>query len=204
MFIYVSSKIIDNTEMLTHADQAIGDGDHGVGMARGFNEVILNIEAETFNSIGDLLGKIGMTLLSSIGGAAGAIFGTFFRGGAKNLKEQTIFDSKSCSLMLDEGLEAIIKRGNAKLGDKTMVDALDPAAKKANAMVSILDDVSIDQLLEEATEQARLGMEKTKDMIATLGKAKTLGERSLGHADPGAISTYLILKSMMEYTKFNI
>ena len=197
MFLYVSRKMIENTELLTHADQAIGDGDHGVGMARGFEAVEQKMEGETFDSIGGLLGVIGMTLLSSIGGAAGAIFGTLFRGGSRRLKDQTTFDSKSLSIMLEDGLEAIVKRGNAKLGDKTMVDALEPATQKAKEMLSL----PLREALIEITEQARSGMEKTKEMIAALGKAKTLGERSLGHADPGAISTYLILKSMTEFTQ---
>jgi dihydroxyacetone kinase-like protein len=136
-----------------------------------------------------------MALVTSIGGAAGAVFGTLFRGGSKPLKEKEVFDAEALSLLLLEGLAAVKKRGKAKPGDKTMVDALEPAALESQNDTAF----PLDQALIAITEAARLGMEKTKDMIATVGKARTLGERSLGHPDPGAISTYLILKYMLEY-----
>jgi len=195
MFIHVSIKMEETKDTLTQADKAIGDGDHGIGMARGFLEVIKKLEGAHFTSIGHLLSAIGMTLLSSIGGAAGAIFGTLFRGAGKNLKDREIFNSNTLSIMLNDGLDAVKERGRAIPGDKTMVDALEPAAIKSKKTVNN----ALYDALKSVTEEARLGMEKTKEMIATIGKAKTLGERSLGHSDPGAISTYLILKYMTEY-----
>jgi dihydroxyacetone kinase-like protein len=195
MFLEVSRKMINSKDLLTEADKKIGDGDHGVNMARGFEAVIQKLEEKTFSSIGDILSSIGMTLLSSVGGAAGAIFGTLFRGGAKNLKDKTIFDTKALSLMLLDALEAVKQRGKAKLGDKTMVDALEPAALKSKDLISLDLSTALKSIVEEALN----GMEKTKEMIATIGKAKTLGERSIGNADPGAISTSLILKFMLEY-----
>jgi len=195
MFIYVSKKIIESKDVLTKADQAIGDGDHGVGMARGFEAVLKKLDEQSFSSIGDLLSKIGMSLLTSIGGAAGAIFGTLFRGASKNLKEKVIFDAWTFSQLLLDGLEAVKERGKAKIGDKTMIDALEPSAIRVKELTS----KSLNEVLSVATEEAKLGMEKTKEMIATIGKAKTLGVRSLGHPDPGAISTYLIIKYMLEF-----
>jgi dihydroxyacetone kinase-like protein len=136
-----------------------------------------------------------MSLMTSIGGAAGAVFGTFFRGAGKNTGDKAELDSRILSLALQDGLQAVKDRGKAKPGDKTMVDALEPAAVKA----AELDAAPIGEALMEITEAARQGMEKTKEMVAALGKAKTLGERSLGHADPGSLSTYLIFKYMLEF-----
>jgi len=195
MFIHVSIRMEETKDTLTQADKAIGDGDHGIGMARGFLEVIKKLEGAHFTTIGHLLNEIGMTLLSAIGGAAGARFGTLFRGAGKNLKEKESFNSTALSMMLNDGLAAVKDRGRAKPGDKTMVDALEPAAMKSR-------DTKAEPLYEAlkvVTEEARIGMEKTKEMVANIGKAKTLGERSIGYSDPGAISTYLILKYMTEF-----
>ncbi len=195
MFVHLSRRMVESKELLTRADQAIGDGDHGVGMARGFEAVHQQLEGQAFTTIGELLQAIGMALMMSIGGAAGPVFGTLFRGGAKRLGEQHLFDSKTLSLVLLDGLQAVKERGGAKAGDKTVVDALEPAALKSKELAS----APLDESLIAVTEAARQGMEDTKEMVATVGKAKTLGERSLGHPDPGAVSTYLILKFMMEY-----
>jgi dihydroxyacetone kinase-like protein len=199
MFIELSGKMVESKDQLTQADKAIGDGDHGVGMARGFAAVKQKLEEQTFTALDQLLKTMGMTLMMSIGGAAGAIFGTFFSGGAKNLQDQPLFDAEALSRMLADGLEAVQARGKARPGDKTMVDALMPASQTAQEMAS----TPLNEVLPAVTEAARTGMEQTKNMVATIGKAKTLGERSLGHADPGAISTYLILKFMAEYVDAN-
>jgi dihydroxyacetone kinase-like protein len=195
MFVYVSKKMVDSKDALTQADKAIGDGDHGIGMARGFEAVGQKLETQSFTSVGELFKSIGMTLMTSIGGAAGAVFGTFFRGAGKNTGDRSELDSQALCLALRDGLLAVKDRGKAKPGDKTMVDALEPAAVKAEE----LDGAPLDQVLTEITEAARLGMEKTKEMVAAMGKAKPLGERSLGHADPGSLSTYLIFKYMLEF-----
>jgi dihydroxyacetone kinase-like protein len=196
MFVYVSKRVEESRDRLTQADKAIGDGDHGVGMARGFGAVRKKLEGQSFETIDELLKSIGMALMTSIGGAAGAVFGTLFRGGAKNLAGKAVFESETLSQMLLDGLEAVRDRGQAKPGDKTMVDALEPAALKAKEFVS----APLDEALAAVAEAARQGMEKTKQMVATVGKAKSLGERSLGHADPGAVSTHLILEAMREFT----
>jgi dihydroxyacetone kinase-like protein len=133
--------------------------------------------------------------MAAVGGASGAVFGTLFRGGARNLAGRQVFDAAALADLLGDGLEAVKDRGRAQPGDKTMVDALEPAADRAREWV----DTPLVEALAATVEAARLGMESTRDMVATVGKAKTLGERSLGHPDPGAISTYLILKFMAEY-----
>jgi len=195
MFIYVSQGMVESKDLLTQADKAIGDGDHGVGMARGFEAVRQKLEGGAYTTLDELLKAIGMALLTSVGGAAGAVFGTFFRGGAKRLGGQSVFDSESLSFMLLDGLAAVKERGGATPGDKTVVDALEPAALVSQELAS----VPLDKSLIAVAEAARDGMEATKDMVANVGKAKPLGERSLGHPDPGAVSTYLILKYMTEY-----
>jgi dihydroxyacetone kinase-like protein len=195
MFIRLSIGMIESKDLLTQADKAIGDGDHGVGMARGFEAVRQRMEGGAFTAIDELLKTIGMTLMTSIGGASGVIFGTLFQGGTKQLRGRSAFDSEALSLLLLDGLDAVKKRGKANPGDKTMVDALEPAALKSQELKML----PLDESLIAITEAARQGMEATKDLVASKGKAKTLGERSLGHPDPGAVSTYLLLKFMMEY-----
>ena len=128
----------DSQDLLTQADKAIGDGDHGIGMARGFAAVQAKLEASPPATVADLLKTTGMALLTSIGGASGVIFGTLFRGGARNLTGVTIFNSETLSLMLTDGLAAVQERGKANPGDKTMVDALTPAAAKAAEMAACL------------------------------------------------------------------
>ncbi len=195
MVIHLSKGMITSQNELTQADKAIGDGDHGVGMTRGFETVLQKLEEQNITTIELLFKTVGMALVTSIGGAAGAVFGTLFRGGSKSLSEKEVFDAEALSLMLLAGLEAVKKRGKAKPGNKTMVDALEPAAMASQNLVSS----PLYEALAAVTEAARLGMEKTKDMVAAVGKARPLGERSLGHPDPGAISTYFILKFMLEY-----
>jgi dihydroxyacetone kinase-like protein len=142
-----------------------------------------------------MLQNIGTTLLMSIGGAAGAIFGTWFRGAATSLIDKMILDSDALARMLTDGLSAVKDRGKAKPGDKTMVDALEPAAFNATAMKG----QSLEVALAAATKATQEGMENTKNMMATMGKAKSLGDRAIGYPDPGALSTYLILSLMTEY-----
>jgi dihydroxyacetone kinase-like protein len=199
MFIHLSNRMVESKDLLTQADKAIGDGDHGVGMARGFEAVHQKLEAGAFTTLDELVKAVGMALMTSVGGAAGAVFGTFFKGGAKRLGDRPIFDSEALSLVLLDGLDAVKARGKAELGDKTMVDALEPAALKSQELAA----APLDESLAAVTEAAREGMEATRDVVAKVGKAKTLGERSLGHPDPGAISTYLILKYMTEYVTGN-
>ena len=195
MFIHVCQWMVGSTNLLTQADKAIGDGDHGVGMARGFEAVRQKLEGQTFDGLHALFKTVGMALMTSVGGASGAVFGTLFRGGARQLADQRSFDSEALALLLLDGLQAVQDRGKAKPGDKTMVDAIEPAASTAQELRAI----PLDESLRAVTEAARQGMERTKDMVASIGKAKTLGERALGHADPGALSTFLILSLMHDY-----
>ncbi|MGQ9554873.1 MAG: dihydroxyacetone kinase subunit DhaL [Anaerolineae bacterium] len=191
----VAEGIQANTDLLTQADKAIGDGDHGLGMARGFAAVQRSLADRTFVGLDELFQAIAATLITSVGGAAGAIFATFFRGGARNLAGRQRLDAAALADMLSDGLRAVVERGKAQPGDKTAVDALAPAAQRARE----LRGASLAEALDGAAAAAQEGVEATKAMVARVGKAKTLGERSLGYPDPGALSAYLILKLMSEY-----
>jgi dihydroxyacetone kinase-like protein len=194
LFQNVAEDIIANQDMLTEADRAIGDGDHGVGMVRGFEAVQEELATSKASDLGELLRSIGTKLMMSIGGAAGAIYGIFFRSAGKNLVGVQVLDSEALYRMLADGMAGVQARGKAQVGDKTIVDVLAPAAEKAGQM----QDAGLVESLQEVVEAASEGMERTKDLVATIGRAKTLGERSLGHPDPGAVSMVLILKSMRE------
>ena len=131
MFKHVAQTMIDSVDILTKADQVIGDGDHGIGMQRGFEAVLNELNGNQFNSLNDLFKKIGYALMNSSGGASGAIFGTLFIGAARELGNKDKIDANNLSIFLKSGLDAVQKRGKAKPGDKTMVDALEPAAVAA-------------------------------------------------------------------------
>lgn len=199
MFLFVADRMIDSKDLLTQADKVIGDGDHGIGMATGFEAVRNKLNGDEFGSLEDMLKAVGFALMMSIGGASGAIFGTLYQGAAKSLTEHTTFDSCALSTMLESGLEAVKERGKSKPGDKTMVDALEPAAVASKAYLK----VNLNTALSAIADAAGNGMENTKNMIATMGRAKSLGERSLGHPDPGAVSMHLILCFMKDYVKHN-
>ena len=197
LFQEVADDIIANQDVLTEADRAIGDGDHGVGMARGCEAVREELTNSTASDLGGLLRSIGMKLMMSIGGAAGAIYGTFFCSAGKNLAGVQVLDSEALYRMLADGMAGVQERGKAQVGDKTIIDVLAPATEKAGEM----QDGELGESLQAVVEAAADGMESTKGMVATVGRAKTLGERSLGHPDPGAVSMYLILQSMCEHAK---
>lgn len=197
MMLDVSQRIVDSVEILTEADR-MGDGDHGTGMSRGFTEVKSQLTAtETWDSVASVLKAVGMGLMMKVGGAAGAIFGTMFRSGGEAVTEKEAFDSTALAMFLEAGLEAVKKRGNVKSGDKTVVDALEPAAKAASEH----RDSDLLSALSAAAAAAENGKEQTKDMAATVGKAKTLGERSIGHPDPGAVSLTIMLQTMRDYAR---
>ena len=191
----IAERVIASKDMLTQADQAIGDGDHGIGMARGFEAVEDMLQTKPLNTIGEVFFNTGSSLLASIGGASGAIFGSFFMGAGKALQGAEILDTAGYQKALAAGLAMVKKRGNASIGDKTMVDALEPAVNAAEQY----SGSSLEELAILAAEASRAGMEKTKTFTAKIGKAKTLGERTLGHADPGAISITLIFEAIKEY-----
>ena len=190
-----ADSILAEIQTLTQADQAIGDGDHGIGMERGWTAVKTALATGGADTIPAMLETVGKTLMLKVGGSSGAIFGTLFIAGSKALPDGPLdaaLTSESFARFLEAGLEGVQKRGSAKVGDKTLVDALAPAAMEARLKCN--GGELLGACLNAAARAAEEGMEKTRDMVATLGRAKTLGERARGHLDPGAISMALMLR----------
>jgi len=191
--------VIDSQSLLTKADQAIGDGDHGVGMARGFKALRSELGKELPGpNLASLFKAGGRAIMMTSGGASGVIFGSFFIGCAKRLNADSL-DARSFALALAGGLDEVRARGNANPGDKTMIDALLPAVEAAH--VAAERGESLDDVVADAARAAVEGVEATKSMIAMTGKAKSLGNRSLGFVDPGALTLSLLLKSFADETR---
>jgi dihydroxyacetone kinase-like protein len=184
-----------NKDYLTELDSAIGDADHGINMDRGFKKVISQLASVADKDIGSILKTVSMTLISSIGGASGPLYGTLFlRAGTAVDGKQDLTDEDMVKL-LQAGLDGVIQRGKAQLGDKTMVDALSPAV--AAFQQTVVEGKSVLSAMQQAVAAAEQGMKDTTPMLARKGRASYLGERSIGHQDPGATSSYLMLKSLL-------
>lgn len=199
MFLYVGDKVIESKPLLTKLDSAIGDGDHGIGMSVGFEKAKENLQAKDFASINELFNAIGISMITSMGGASGVLFGTIFSGGVKNLETQAELDLPLFAKIFEASLEAVKTRGKANLGDKTMIDALEPAVialkKSAESSHHLLEG------LRYAEEEALKGVEQTKDYVAKFGRAKSLGERAIGHQDAGATTISIIFTSFREWVE---
>jgi dihydroxyacetone kinase-like protein len=195
MLLAVSQSLIDQTDILTNADLTIGDGDHGIGMRRGFEAALVALNEAEPENVEAAFKATGTAILSNTGGAAGAVFGTLFRAGSKAFAAGGKVDGASYAGFLEDGLVAVLKRGGVVEGQKTMVDALAPAARAARASAGD----GLVAATKAAASGALDGVEASKAMIATTGKARSLGERSIGHPDPGAISISLILKAMQDF-----
>ena len=183
----------ENKEYLTQLDAAIGDADHGANMDRGFRAVMTKMPDISDKDIGTIFKTVGMTLISTVGGAGGPLYGTFFLQAGMKTAGKMELNLEEWTTALDAAVSGVIMRGKAELGDKTMVDALTPAV---NALKQALEqNENIEQALTESAEAARQGMEATTPLVARKGRASYLGERSAGHQDPGATSSYLILKA---------
>lgn len=198
MMIGVCEAIIKNKQYLTEVDSKIGDGDHGIGMSGGMGKAKLELEAKRpFEDVNTVFKTMGMTMLNSMGGASGVIFGSMFFGGNKGLKPIKALDQKSLAVIMRAALESIKARGGAKVGDKTMVDALEPAV----IALENEDNKDLEEALRVAKEEALQGVEKTKAYIANFGRAKSLMKRAVGYQDAGATSVAIIFESMYQFVK---
>jgi dihydroxyacetone kinase-like protein len=180
--------------LLTGLDKAIGDGDHGINMDRGFGKVLEKIDGAA--DLEGVLKTAAMTLISSVGGASGPLYGTFFLRASAAAAGREELSAADLHTLMEAGLEGVRRRGKAQAGDKTMVDALLPAVQAFGRALAAEEKLS--PALAQAVEAARRGAEATIPMIARKGRASYLGERSAGHQDPGATSSYLILKALQE------
>jgi len=194
----VAQGMIASQDLLSEADRVIGDGDHGVGMRRGFEAVLAALDSQEFADLKEVFFKTGMALITSVGGASGIIFGTWFTMGGMGLAGKQVFDSQALFLLLQGGAKGIQQRGKATAGDKTMLDALLPACA---ALPQDLSCIYLTEALRLVVEAAKTGAESTKEMVARVGKAKSLGPRALGYIDPGALSASLILEFMQWYVE---
>ena len=186
-----AGQIAANKELLTQLDSAIGDADHGANMDRGMTAVVAALDGSTPASAAALLKQVGMTLVSTVGGASGPLYGTFFLRMATASGEVTSLDGPAFAKALRAGLEGVVARGKAEAGDKTMYDALAPAVEALDSALSGAAPLS--EALRAATRAAEGGRDATIPMLARKGRASYLGERSVGHQDPGATSATLLV-----------
>ncbi|RNI25269.1 dihydroxyacetone kinase subunit DhaL [Flexivirga caeni] len=185
--------IHDNAPLLTELDSAIGDADHGSNMDRGMTAVVDALDVGEFTSPADLFKKVGMTLVSSVGGASGPLYGTFFLRFGGKLGAGPV-DAEGLGVALHAGVDGIVQRGKAAVGDKTMLDAWVPAVEAYDAAASS----GVGAALTAAAEAAAQGRDSATPLVAHRGRASYLGERSAGHQDPGATSTVLLLETAAE------
>ena len=192
----IADVLHENAAYLTQLDSAIGDADHGINMDRGFKAVRDKFPTIATMDIATQLKTVGTTLVSTVGGASGPLYGTaFLRAGVAVAGKQQLGPADVVA-MLEAFLGGIVARGKAQPGEKTMVDALTPAV--AAAKQALNDDLPLKELSSRATQAAEEGMKATIPLLATKGRASYLGERSVGHQDPGATSSWLILRSLTE------
>jgi dihydroxyacetone kinase-like protein len=189
----VAAVLNKNREYLIDLDAAIGDADHGANMDRGFKKVIEKMPEFADKDIGTIFKSVGMNLLSTVGGAGGPLYGTFFLQMGMKSQGKMELNLEDWATALEAGLGGVIMRGKAELGDKTMVDALTPAVDALKH--SLQNGLDMSQALQQSAQAARDGMVATIPLVARKGRASYLGERSADHQDPGATSTYLILQA---------
>lgn len=186
-----------NKEQLTQLDAAVGDGDHGINMDRGMSAVLAKLDAATEEQdIGALLKTVGMTLVSTVGGAGGPLYGTLFlqMGTAVSGKDELGPDDWAAAL--EAGIAGVQARGKAEPGDKTMIDALIPGRDALES--ALAEGASFEDALRQSADAAGQGMRDTIPLVARKGRASYLGERSAGHQDPGATSSHLLLEAAAE------
>ncbi|EAF1669338.1 dihydroxyacetone kinase subunit L [Listeria monocytogenes] len=177
-------RVQENKQLLSDLDQAIGDGDHGINMARGLGELKKAFTEKEPADLKDVFKTAGMTMVSKVGGASGPLYGTAFLNMSKAVDSETI-DAEGLTKVLEAGLEGIEKRGKSHAGEKTMIDVWEP----------VVNALHQEDLTEDVVDAA---LQKTKDLKATKGRASYLGERSIGHLDPGAYSSALLFHAMLQ------
>jgi dihydroxyacetone kinase-like protein len=194
--IVIAEVLEENKAYLTELDAAIGDADHGINMDRGFKKVMSQLPGVVDSDIGNILKTTGMALISSVGGAGGPLYGTLFMRAGMSVTGKQELTNDDLVTLLQAALDGVVQRGKANLGDKTMVDTLAPALETLKEAVAAGDDTNL--ALEKTVATAEQAMKDTIPMLAKKGRASYLGERSIGHQDPGATSSYLILKELLD------
>lgn len=188
--------VTEKQSYLTELDSAIGDADHGSNMVRGMNAVVEKIGAEPATAADALLKSVGMTLVTSVGGASGPLYGTLFLRMGVNAGPVAELDAAALGAALRAGLEGVVARGKAEAGDKTMFDAIAPALDAWDAAVA--DGADVAAAASVALAAAEKGRDATEPLVARKGRASYLGERSAGHIDPGATSSTLLFQALVD------
>ena len=188
----ICDRIEREKDHLCELDAALGDGDHGISMAKSFRAVKAKLGGMEGKELSDVLSVAGMTLVSEVGGAMGPLFGTAFMRAGKAVVGKVELTSADLARMLAAAEEGIVQRGKAQPGDKTMLDAVHPAAQAAQRAAA--EGADLQQVLLAAASAASQGVEDTKGMVARVGRASRLGERTIGHQDAGATSVSIILQ----------
>mgnify|MGYP001940692172 CR=1 FL=1 len=191
--------IAENREYLTDLDAAIGDADHGGNMTRGTKAASDKLAQTPPATIGEFGKTVGMTLVSTVGGASGPLFGTFFMRLGQDAGDADSLDVAGLAKALRAGYEGVVARGKAEPGDKTMLDAWEPALKALDEAAASGDDAA--DAIAKAADAADAGRDATKELVAKKGRASYLGERALGHLDPGAASTALLVRALADELK---
>lgn len=192
----IADVLHENAAYLTQLDSAIGDADHGTNMDRGFQAVHGKFPAMASMDSSTQLKTVGLTLVSTVGGASGPLYGTAFLRAGADIANKEVLTTTDIVVMLEAFLGGVVARGKAQTGEKTMVDALTPAvaaAKQAEA-----EGASLAEITARVSAAAEEGMKATIPLLATKGRASYLGERSIGHQDPGATSSWFMLRSLAE------
>jgi len=192
----IIKKIESEKDFLTELDNAIGDGDHGINLSRGFQKVAEKLPEWEGQDIGAIFKGVGTQLVSTVGGASGPLYGTAFMKAGNACKGKMEISGEEFAIALEAAIGGIKMRGKSTEGEKTMLDALCPAHKALTEALAGGKDLK--EALAAAVEAAAKGVEYTKTIIATKGRASYLGERSIGHQDPGATSSLYILQAMEE------
>ncbi|MET3696005.1 dihydroxyacetone kinase DhaL subunit [Bacillus oleivorans] len=185
-----NTKIQNNKEYLTSLDQAIGDGDHGINMARGFQEVVNKLTATDYETVSDVFKDVAMILLAKVGGASGPLYGTAFLKMSLAVKDKNSIDQAVFLAAMEQAIQGIMQRGKANKGNKTLLDVWIPVLN----YVKENDEIDWNVFLKTAKK----AMESTKNMQAIKGRASYLGERSIGHLDPGSVSSFYLFESLTE------
>lgn len=190
-----AAEIEQHKDYLTELDAEIGDADHGINLDRGFKKVSSQLSSTTYEDIGSLLKQVSMTLISTVGGASGPLYGTLFLRASTIATGKQALSASEFVQLWQAGLAGVLQRGKAELNDKTMVDVLSPAV--ATLEQAVKEGKSIVEAMQLTVTTAEQAMKATIPMQARKGRASYLGERSIGHQDPGATSSYLMLKSLL-------
>ena len=199
MLMYTCQVMVDSQEIMCEADRNIGDGDHGIGMAKGFEAALQELQKQEFEDVYKIFFTVGRTMIKEMGGASGIIFGMLFYAGSKNVEPSPELTVEDFVTVFDKALTEIKAKGQAQVGDKTVVDALQPMVEVMQQ--NLEKDLTFEEITQIALEAAIQGKENSKQYAAKFGRAKTLGDRAIGYPDAGAVSLTLILQAMLDWLK---